>query len=61
MKSKDPEFRTPIDRESFRCFKCDGVQLKNTEGIGMNEVEPGVSALMCTDCFKPSKVPKAES
>lgn len=59
MKSKDPEFRTPVDKESFRCFKCDGVALKNSGG--MNEVEPGLAAKMCDDCFKPSKALKVDN
>jgi len=58
MKSKDPEFRIPVDKESFRCFKCDYVVLKTTGGL--NEVEPGLAAMMCNDCYKPKKDPRKD-
>lgn len=55
MKSKDPEFRTPVDKESFRCNSCDTVAL-NTTG-GWNEIEPGLVFKVCDECYKPTKDP----
>jgi hypothetical protein len=53
MKSKDPDCKIPISKEEFRCFKCDYPSPKG-EG-GWKEIQPGLRALVCADCYKPKK------
>ena len=53
MKSKDPDFKIPVGKDQFRCYKCDGVV--NNDNGGWNEVEPGLSFKHCADCYKPKK------
>ena len=61
MKSKDPDCKIPVVAGSFRCFKCDNVLAKDAVGCGMNEIEPGLTAMVCNECFKTSKVPKVDN
>ena len=53
MKSRDPDCKIPVSKEEFRCFKCDYPSPKE-EG-GWNEIEPGLDAKVCKDCYKPKK------
>lgn len=55
MKSKDPDCKIPISKEEFRCNNCDYPASKE---VGKwYEIEPGLAAMVCPDCYKPKKDP----
>ena len=53
MKSKDPDCKIPISKEEYRCFKCE-LPAANESG-GWNEIESGIDAKVCAECYKPKK------
>ena len=53
MKSKDPDHKSPVAKDQFRCYKCELPAHINSGG--WNELEPGLEMKACNDCYKVKK------